>query len=368
MNHQFLGRRLRALREARGMSQEDMRVIFGFKDRQTVSAIETDTRRLTAQELMTVIDEFGVSLEYFNDPFQLIGEGEFSWRVKNVSEERLQECEQKARRWIAAYRVLAPQFGHKSSFIRHSLGITKLSTFTDAMTAGEQFVEEFDLGDVPASRLIEVMEEKLNILVLMVNACEGVSNVTCRLPDLTTVLIARGETEGQRYLNLAHQLFHILTWDAIPPSHIEESRGLGKSKAERLADSFTSALLMPASTLNGYGNWSRLNERELISQLHAVSKELHVSSTALSWRLVALGQISRSVVQNLSRGELHKNELKRSVQAQPTLFSKKFARVVGRAVEVGNISARRTASVLDMNLEDLNGLFLDHDLDFRVQL
>ena len=368
MKHQFLGRRIRTLREARGMSQEDMRVIFGFKDRQTVSAIETDTRRLTARELMTVIEEFGVSLEYFNDPFRLIGEGEFSWRVKSVSEERLQRCEQKARRWIAAYRVLAPQFGHKSSFIRHSLGITKQSSFTNAMTAGEQFVEEFDLGDVPASRLIEVMEEKLNILVLMVNACEGVSSATCRLPDLTTVLIARGETEGQRYLNLAHQLFHTLTWDAIPPSHIEESQDFGQNKAERLARNFASALLMPASTLNGYGNWSRMNERALISQLNAVSKELHVSSTALSWRLVALGQISQSVAQNLSRSELHNNELKRSVQDQPTIFSKKFAKVVGRAVEAGNISARRTASVLDMNLEDVNGLFVDHDLDHRVEL
>ena len=37
-------------------------------------------------------------------------------------------------------------------------------------TAGERFAAEYELGDVPARRLAEVMERDLGILVLMVDA------------------------------------------------------------------------------------------------------------------------------------------------------------------------------------------------------
>ena len=90
------------------------------------------------------------------------------------------------------------------------------------MAAGERFAADFELGDVPAARLAEVMEGKLGILVLMVDAIEGVSGAACRLPELDVVLINRKEVAGRRHFDLAHELFHILTWDAMPPEHVEE--------------------------------------------------------------------------------------------------------------------------------------------------
>ena len=48
---------------------------------------------------------------------------------------------------------------------------------------GERFVAELSLGDIPANSLAEVMERQLGLLVLMVNAVEGVSGAACRLPD-----------------------------------------------------------------------------------------------------------------------------------------------------------------------------------------
>ena len=368
MTTDYIGRRLRALREAQGMSQEDMRLVFGFKDRQTVSNLETGTRSMSANELLTVIERLGVSVEYFNDPFQLIGEGDFSWRQEKVSEDSLLETEQKSRRWIAAYRVLASQLGHKKLFLRQALGITKQSNFKEAMMAGEQFVEEFRLGETPALRLIEVMEEDLNILVLMIDASLGVSGAACRLPDLATVLIARGDVEGRRNFNLAHELFHILTWDAMPPRYSESPWEFSNSRAEQLANNFAGALLMPASTLNAYSGWSELKEKDLTSQLNCVADELHVTSTALSWRLVSLGHLQRSVVRNLSESALRNNGHRSSEQVKPSLFSKKYVDVVGRAIEIGNISARRAAGLFDMNLEQLNDLFVDHNLDFRIEL
>lgn len=58
-----IGKRIKALREQYELTQEDLARVFGFSDRQTVSAIENGTRRLTADELLLVVDAFPVSLD-----------------------------------------------------------------------------------------------------------------------------------------------------------------------------------------------------------------------------------------------------------------------------------------------------------------
>ena len=92
------------------------------------------------------------------------------------------------------------------------------------MRAGERFAAEFGLGDVPATRLSQSMERQLDILVLMVDAERDISGAACRLPEMDAVLIARREVAGRRHFDLAHELFHILTWDAMPPEHSEAAR------------------------------------------------------------------------------------------------------------------------------------------------
>ena len=61
MTTQLIGKRIRALREERKLSQERMAEIFGFNDRQTVSAIETGARRVTAEELLLAVPKAGRS-------------------------------------------------------------------------------------------------------------------------------------------------------------------------------------------------------------------------------------------------------------------------------------------------------------------
>jgi transcriptional regulator with XRE-family HTH domain len=77
---QLIGTRLKALREKRNLSQDDLARRFGFKDRQTVSAIETGERRMSSDELLLAVEKLGKPLDYFTDPFMLVGEGKFSWR------------------------------------------------------------------------------------------------------------------------------------------------------------------------------------------------------------------------------------------------------------------------------------------------
>ena len=86
MGNQQIGRRIKALREERGLSQDALAEVLGVKDRQTVSAMETGLRRVRAEELLAIVEQLRVPLDYFTDPFRLDGEARFSWRQNNVAQ------------------------------------------------------------------------------------------------------------------------------------------------------------------------------------------------------------------------------------------------------------------------------------------
>ena len=236
------------------------------------------------------------------------------------------------------------------------------------MAAGERFATDFELGAVPAEALPEAMEQELGILVLMVDAIDGVSGAACRLPDLDVVLINRHEVAGRRNFDLAHELFHILTWDAMPPEHLEEATETSKIRVEQLANSFASALLMPEASLRQFGV-DEINPPTdgVVRWLKETADRLQVTATALKWRLVALGLIDPARARAISADALRK--ARRSSDGEPPpLFSKPFMEVLGQAIDEGRVSARRVADLLHLTIEDLRDLFARYAVEAPLDL
>lgn len=360
----IIGTRLKALREERKLSQDEVASVFGFKDRQTVSAIETGERRLSAAELLTAVQKLGATLDFFTNPFLLVGEGKFSWRQSNVALERLSAFERVAARWIAANRALAPEVGRPAPNLRQALKLTSKSSFEEAMAAGERFAADFELGPVPAERLAEVMERRLGVLVLMVDAIEGISGAACRLPDLDAVLINRDEVVGRRHFDLAHELFHILTWDTMPPEHVEDASERSKICVEQLANNFASAVLMPTEVLSRFEP-AKVDD---VHWLNDTAEALQVTATALKWRLVALGRLNAAQANKISDAALRHNGRDVSNRKPPALYSEAFMEVIALAIEEGHMSARKAADLLDMTLDDLAELAATHSVKLAIDL
>ena len=368
MAGQLIGARIKALRQERGLSQDGMARLFGFKDRQTVSAIETGVRRVTGTELLLAVEKLNVPVEYFTDPFRLDGEGLFSWRQQGVGRSELGEYERMASRWIGAYRALSAQVGRQAPLMRRALGLTKQSRLDEAADAGERFAAEFELGDVPARRLAAAMQERLGILVLTVDAYQGISGAACRLPELDAVLIARCEVAGRRNFDLAHELFHILTWEAMPPEHVEDASDFGGNRVEQLANNFAAAVLMPKAAVESFGDWGRLDEDGLIAQLNAAADDLKVTSSALRWRLVTLRYLNRARARAIPEAALRNNGRTKAEELPPSLFSRPFAEVVALAIDRGHVSVRRSAALLGLSIKGLEELFSAHGLDYTIDL
>ena len=263
--------------------------------------------------------------------------------------------------------ALSKQTGYPMPLMRQSLNVNKHSKLIDAVDAGEKFAAKFQLGAVPARRLASIMEEQFGILVLMVDAYRGISGAACRLPELDIVLIARGEVAGRRHFDLAHELFHILTWDSMPPDHIENAAETGGGWVEKLANNFAAGLLMPEASLKKYGEWKHLDKETLIVRLNDVAEELQVTSSALRWRLVALGQLTADKARSVPETTLYYNG-RDSRAESPSLFSKSFIEVLSRGIDQGLLSARRAASLTHLTIEDLDELFSVYKIKQAIKL
>ena len=349
-----IGFRLKAARERSGLTQQRLADAVGLRHRQTIASIESGERRLSASELIRIMQVLGVDLDYFTDPFRLVGEGQFSFRTSaGVEPQVLDRFERRAGRWIAMHRELSREQGHPPRWLGYKLHLSPNSSFEDAQAAGEAAVEAWSLGPHPAERLRSVMEDRLRVLVLHVDMPPGVSGAASRVPGLNCALVNRQESAGRRNFDLAHELFHLLTWDALPPERttVVNQRGRGKQwRVEKLAENFAAALLMPAPILKPAWE-SEANAGDMHDRINKVAGQFKVSSEACKWRLVNLDLLSKSDLAGIDDWRLSRNGNARCRDRERPLFSASFVERLSTALDGGRLSVKRATSLLGVSVK-----------------
>lgn len=366
---ELIAKRLKYAREKLGLTQAQISEKLGFKDRQTMAAIEAGQRKLSAEELVRAMQALNVNVDFFTDRFRLIGEGSFSWRTtKQATASLLDTFEERAGRWIALYRELTKEKVSPLSPLQPRLPLTVKSTYEDARAVGEALGQEWKLGEIPALRLGEAVRTKLKALVLNVDAPKSISGAACQVPGLNAILINRQEPEGRRHYDLAHEVFHLLTWEQMPPDHREDEipRGGKGRRVEQLADNFASALLMPEHTLAP--RWRARENTNIHDWLNTTATELLVTAVALKWRLVQLSWLGKAELLDVHDNRLTANGRPREPLPTPRLFSLEFVQRLHGALGKGALSVRRAASLLEMTIEDLTDLFKDYGLPVPFDL
>lgn len=357
--------RLQGLRERRNISQAELSQALGFNDRQTLSDIELGKRAVAPAELARAAGFLGVGVDYFTDPLELAGEASFSWRRRTDDGNGLEEFEQQAGRWIATYRHLGRLKGERVNSSMTRVALTARSSFEEAAAEGEAIARAWELGEVPALTLASVLEDRLDTLVLFVDAVDGVSGAACQLGPLNTILINRREPEGRRAFDLGHELFHLLTWAEMPPRHVETADNLPARyrRIEQLADNFSAGLLMPRHVMAGQFERYPLpaDAEGMPAWICAAAARLKVSGQAMKWRLVALGHLSAAAARRLDDARL-RTDVVFECPASPARFSRKFVALLGWGIEEGHVSIRKAAEVIGTTVDDLAMLFSEHGL------
>lgn len=347
-----VARRIRAKREQLGLSQAELAQGSGLKHRQTVTAIEAGDRSVSPPELASIADALGVGVTFFTDRFIATGEAVFSFRAESASLDEVAAFEDLAGRWIATYRELTERRGGKQSLLLPALSLTHRSSFEDALAAADDVRENLDLGQYPADELELALERKWSIPVLYYDSQPDISGAASRFGGLQAIFINRSESPGRRNFDLSHELFHLLTWDSMPPRRIDNT-GKKENRVEMLANNFASALLMPTATILDI--WERRSDGELVDWIALTASRFRVSGSALKWRLLNLDLIAKD--------ELPTDEAIRRAAAgseaygpQPQLFSATFVERIHTAVESGALSLRKACEILSLSMTDFAAL------------
>lgn len=369
LQQERIARRLQAFRKRGNVTQDALSAALGFNDRQTLAAVEAGQRKLRPQELVRAAEFLGVDVDAFVDPFRLIGEGGFNFRAKrDVAPAELDDFEDRAGRWIATYRELGRRAGEMQQFLGTKLELNERSSFEDAQNAAEALVVQWKLGSVPAETLEAAIAERLGVQVLYVDAPRGISGAAAHLPGLHTILVNRREASGRRSYDMAHELFHVLTWDAMPPARVEEQhpKATKGNRVEFLAENFAAALLMPAKVVTS--RVAKRGEQPWQAWLSSTAAAMRVSILALTWRLVNLGHIAADEAELLRKTALKRRDPLDDSTELPRLFNLSFIKRIYGAIEAGQLSLRRGASLLGLTPARLGdichsyGLVLSYDV------
>ncbi len=362
MDQATIRRRLVALREARGATQEQLAAALEFNDRQTLSEIEGGGRSITFAELSKAAHYFGVKLDYFTDPLRLAGEAKFSWRRTLEPGDDLDAFEDRAGAWIATYRHLSRLKGDSVNSSLTQIGLTAKSSFEEAWAEGEAIARNLDLGDVPAAKLAQALENRWDTLVMYVDALAGVSGAACQVGAMNAVIINRNEPEGRRNYDLAHEVFHLITWSKMEPLRIEGDVQLTAryKRIESLADNFAAGLLMPAQSLEKHIAEKPLprDAAQLVQWIRSAATLFMVSGDAMRWRLSCLKYIPQATAKRLDAAAIRVP----TTNAPPPQFSRRFVEALGWGIERGHISVRRAAEVIGNTIDGLADLFSEQGL------
>ena len=356
---EVLEKRIMAARRAAGFSISEAAQKLGFKNYQTLSAIEKGARKINAHELIMIARLYGRSLDYFlesdiaPDPVPL-------WR--KTAETDANRVQRQFLSFLEKYTNLEHLLGLKRKWkdIQKNYDRDDFSVdgFERADKLGAEIHNFLDLGSRPSSNLLYVLENKLRFKILHIPLGDGVSGAS--IVDNTLgvgILINANDAPWRRNFDLAHELFHVITWNVFSPEEI--GNGTKKTRPEQYADIFASSLLLPEAHLLDTLKETITDNEVRIIDIIEVAKDFGVSTEAVLWRLVNLKILKKSQAQKVLdtpefRDLDHNMRRKLYNKDRPSKFPSRFISLACRCLMEGKISRGSFAEYLEIDRAEID--------------
>ena len=359
----LIAQRVAYFRSLQGLNQHELSQRMNFNQRQTLSDIERGERKVTANELKKFAEIFGISPLVLIDAFVPATNVEFSWRTASGTE-ALQVFEQRGRNIINLISTLRTKL-EKAPAPTATLPLGENSRYEDAAQAAEHLVERYNLGDRPAKRLLSLYES-LGLDCIHLDLPASISGAAIVTDVAVIAVINAFQVRGRRHFDMAHELFHCMTWRTMPPKHIDPiivKTGKKRSRTEELADVFAGALLMPGQALR-----NALPSDASMAQLMRVADDFEVSVDALIWRMVSLHILTKDEAQQLLAQPHQPGNGNPQNFEHSSLLSPALLQLLAEALTAGIISVRRAAELIEISIDGLAATYAQHQLPVPFDL
>lgn len=249
--------------------------------RSSLSEFETGKRMPSLSQLVALARVYNRSTAFFLDDSPIPQETVL-WRERPA--ENAEDIETKFLRLCEQYRNLETWLDEVIED-RLPKPTREVTSYYDAELLADQVRRELDLGERPGGELLRVLEEHCGVKVFHLSF-EPTGTAASAKSDRfgSAVLLNARNASWRRNFDLAHELFHLLTWDMFRTGDEGTSLGAPDSE-EKLATCFASNLLMPrCSVIDSVRRCSKSGMLEF-ADLYDIAREFDVSVEALLWRL-----------------------------------------------------------------------------------
>jgi Zn-dependent peptidase ImmA (M78 family)/transcriptional regulator with XRE-family HTH domain len=349
-----LAENIRGRREQLGLTQADLAARAGFSAPQIVSSIERNEREVKAVELAAIAQALHCDLM---DLFASEDDHEVApivaWRerptvgAEDQAARFLQLCQ-----WYALAEAWANE--ERDCDLPDVRPPRGTPTVSWARSIAEDVRNALGLGSLPAASLYQTLEERCGVKIFYFDDLTG--SAACARGDFGAgIALNATEVPWRRNFSLAHELFHLVTWDYLSPQQ-EDTDAVWSAHIETLANAFASSLLLPEAavlkSLEAHRDERSITWRGLVE----VAREFDVSTEALLWRLVSLNMVSEKQVRQLldNPGFRDIDRMTFAPIRAPDLLPERYLRLLETAYLRGEVSAGRVAEMTSQSLADVH--------------
>lgn len=371
-NIKSLGAILKKERESLGYTKRNVAKKLGFPNYQTLSSIEAGEREVKAWELYKLAEIYGRKIEYFMPGAEKPSQVQVLWRNPAQTSER-SKGERKFLSFCQNYkrlRELTEEDEFQTPVCRFS-GLDKSAFrkkgYDYVIEIAHEYGRLLNPGSRPANSLPDILEQAMGILVLYMDFGPGGSGASTSSDGGDAILINSSDAPWRRNYDLAHEFFHIITWNIFSDEEIySTSKGI-KSEVEQWADLFASELLLPAQEVRREFLRRGSNDKITYINLVQIARDFKVSIDALLWRLVNLGLLDRRDVSKcLEEGRV--KEIDRTMRSEDweegkPYLSARYISLAIKALEMGKISKLKFAEYIDIKFSEVSKFLARHGYD-----
>jgi Zn-dependent peptidase ImmA (M78 family) len=225
-------------------------------------------------------------------------------------------------------------------------------TCDDSEELAKHVRRELQLGDRPGQCLLAVLEEVCAVKIFHLEfEPSGTAASTVSDTFGAAILLNAGSDRWRRNHDLAHELFHLLTWFLLHPAS-NGPMAAGEWQ-EKLATSFAANLLMPSDSFRSAVNSRARNGKIAFESLFDIAREFDVSIESVLQRM--------HIVYN--PGQAHTDRTMREIEqakrltpllgdresSKPLPWPARYRALAVKALRRGEISIGRFAEYLSLS-------------------
>ena len=229
--------------------------------------------------------------------------------------------------------------------------------YRDAEALAKQTRDRLDLGDRPGLSLLAVLEEVCGVKIFHLEFEPSGTAASTRSDAFgAAVLLNAKNVRWRRNFDLAHELFHLLTWDRFRgAANGESASSCASEEEERFASCFASNLLMPSDAIGLAIQGKSKGGKLAFEDLFDLARQFDVSVEALLWRMSDLRLVSggRHKVKDLvGRKKEFARLAKDRRDTEPLLRPERYTALAVKALRHGQISIGRFAEYLNITRQE----------------